>query len=1734
MKKSSKILIVILAAVLLVGALALAVFASNTGDVKGKFVVAGAGYETWDEAVLAAENTYTIYLNEDWTVDKSLTISGETTKVKLNLNGKTVTAGSALAVAGQGVKDTDVRPIFKVTNGANFVLEGKGEFYLKSVVVEAIGASTVTVNADGASGGIVVNHATVNYAWHTAYTTFRIHDRAVLNVSGCITANAEDATRYVIDATRNSKAGTEGGAEVNISHAKIVAPAAVPVTSTHAQQVTHLIKIDENIKLTIADSELNAHLGEIIDAVSATYTDLDASKYKSGVTWLDGAASGVKFDELNVILTATDSKFISGGGGVSGSIMYVNTYMDAKFENCIFYGSHRAIISSGSTGAGTALNQHQLLFNDCHFFQAEDGTSFQRFFMYGVNYKIVGGSYSFAAEISQGAAAYLELTDAEGNPTGQWVGGYMDNTLLSRNFVIHSAPGDYNDFTHWPDSENSLRTSSVSVVIDGKSYTFNYGRFSDEAKYNALLFPETLPDGVIYMLDGNGITSNSPITEPFKGIYSPAAAAGTVSSVLDSKGNGYIKHYYENYTGGTVQSPIYPGFGSFVDTDFIVFEFDVSTDDGNFPHVWGQFQTREYKPLFDEQGNFLAEVGAYLNTPGFDILGNTISSPGTVEVSTEAGVWSRITFVFEMKRGEIEQIQVPAYYNDGTANVPKLDGNGDPVYITKNAFSILGSQVHFYVNGTYVSSVDFAKHQNGTYYGYEFNGKPGYIIEGYEASYKIGNDLRLYMNASDSEIASICYDNFYVAKYDLTADELGIYDENNELKSTITPNEYVLVMPDNNSASGVANVVMVDGEKYTDESEAFAAIKDGSTVTLLRDMKTPINVDEILANNELESISFEIIPGEYNFKGVISSTHKLVNYTGACGAYLVVPAEEGEIYGASYRDEEFDIDEVSGGRFAEGTLLPNGEELGYVGEKAIEGFFWSISGWEADYGSSVANGFYADANLSFVLIPAEYSKVPYYYEITAGGKSEYAKENVFGESLAAALQNEDVSIKLWSDVTLETSLTVAGTFDFDLNGNAVTVNAEESLNAFNLLPGTEVNIYSSREGARFDGNGNVTLLYSDYDRRRADTVTVNIGNGSLENLSINCAVLLNRADEYVVSGNAGSDDDFEYTKELILTVNGLNFSGNGVALDDGMITASAPISIYASNLAYNGTSELITALQNDRASLDASFVDSSFISADTLVRVPGETKRVSFENCFIDAELAQTGALVGETFVFSGESIILGEGCRLTFDGKLIQENGIKLKDGCVTSYADYENVRCYIDKPEKLALVSWIDVNGNVIGEANYNAPFGKLVELYGAEEVGVVVDSEWYNVEFEKWDIPEDLELSAGSYTIYPAWKAPKASVKCLKVDLVAYTYFKLNFYLPAELPDDIELYGIYKACDDGVDHTGESGYKLIDGEWYKLLDNGKAELGGKKYNSYTVFPGASDVSESEYKIVFAANGNVLVDTVDYGVPTYAEAVMNDIMKDGAVSGEEEVLASLVMNMVRYANESYKLANNITAADGYGAEKYEALLGAYASYLMDFSEIVFSEAEKNVNTSGLGEYMEGASFIFGAYQPRFVFKYRASALEYLVKPETSDGKIYTWPKGNRGVFTQIYHESYDGKESLRYIAPHVAYNNGEYVQPDIVEGTWGTMTEAYATTVDMSVRDATGVINLALYTPDGEVVTGSYSLAAYISYLDEASSATADAALRAKYEAFKSASMSLYAFSLVSQTYDYAVVNE
>ena len=995
--------------------------------------------------------------------------------------------------------------------------------------------------------------------------------------------------------------------------------------------------------------------------------------------------------------------------------------------------------------------------------------------------------------------------------------------------------------------------------------------------------------------------------------------------------------------------------------------------------------------------------------------------------------------------------------------------------------------------------------------------------------------------------------------------------------------------------------INVDGVEYGTDAEAIAAIKNGSVVEFNRDMRVAINVDELLANLGVETISFKVIPGNFSFPGIVSESHKIVDYSGTFGGYLVSPAGFGETFSLLFYDELFGYSETLY-TVAEGTNYPSYILTEKGDEVAYDGSLWSIVAWHDTTGATAANGILSNNELVIKMV-ADYTSVFYYYEIAVNGTSQYITDSAFGDNLAAALEAGDVKVVLWRDVTLDSTTSIKGRLDLDLNGSSVTViNASQadSFSVFELAPGAKLNIYSTREGAGISVSDDALLINAEYDRFRAADVNVTLGSEGGQNIAVNADRLINYYDPYIHDSSTGNDA-YQYGKNLIVEINGLTLLDNGASKDGGMISSSLPLIVNAKSFSYEGAKSLISMTADERATLDANFKDSSFVSTAALLNAPGKNKNSYFEACYIGAPLFVSYEVVEELLVYGEEVITIGEGCSFTASKESLADNKLTIKEGCIVAPANAGEVKCYVDVPENLALITWVDATGAPIGEANYNAPFGKPVEVFtkaeAAEKVGNLVENDWYFISFEDWDIPEDFELTAGNFTIYPTWKAPEASLTCLKLDLVAYTYFKLNMYLPSEnLPDGVELCGIYRECqcNGANNHKGDPYYKKLDGKWYVLLEDGAVEMEGQKYNSYTVYPGAADASEPEYKVIFELNGEMVVGTINCGVPTYAEKMMNNIIKEGVsvddLSEEDKQLASLVMNMVRYANESYKLANPVN--DEFpetGVPKYEALLASHSEFLKDLDSISFSDAEMNVDIDGLSECIEGASFIFGEYQPRFIFKYRDSALEYLVKPEASDGRIYTWPEGNKGIFTFIYHENYDGTRSITYIAPHFAYNGENYVEPDIVAGTWGPMTEAYAATVDMSVLNATGIMKVTVCKPDGTSADGSYSLAAYIAHLRTSATAAnamaieaeakanearvlaelaaaealkpENAPLRDQYEAqridyeqkyldytqtairnaaeyrnntaFERASLALYAFALASQEYD-VVVNK
>ncbi len=1829
MKKSSKILIVILTAMLLVGVLALAIFA-NGGDsanaIKGKFVVASVGYETWEEAVAAADNTHTIYLNENITLEEGIVVSGAGTKVRINLNGKTVTVADPATIA----------TAFNAQHSSELTITGSGEINNVKNCFGAAGGSIVTVEGTG-KDGITINHAKTA-AGADVICAFRIHDRAILNLSGLITVNGKSGTRNVVH--MGSGSGTQGAAALNISNAKIHVPLLtegyVAGTGNGATEYSKLIVLNDNIDVNIIDSDLSVQYGTLIYASGASGS-VDVTAYKNGNDWNSGAATGIKLADPTIRFTASNTRFSSDYSGYSktfsasghnpgASLLGIYAKMDAKFDSCIFYTDFRAVTAdSNSTITTKKLNQHQLYFKDCHFFDAPGNNSAAPFFVYGVNYKIEGGSFSVPGAIGNGSHYYLALVDGEGNPTGKWAGGYINNVFLnsSRSFVYEGVSGNWTDSTYA--EPDSAKTHDISLLIDGAMRKFIAGYFSDNDLYNSY-FPEDsgsnpgspsgpvsdpVWDNVISYSDLNGIKYTGDYikdganaatgTLPFGAtVYSVGTAKGVVSTVLTGKGNGYLKHYWDGktFTGSTASNQYVeiktPGSanGNMVETDKYVFEWDISTDNGAYTKTTFSLQGRQRQPRFDASGKYLGYSNAGLQISALDyspkvdihLNGNSLSfADKTYTLPLESGVWTRITFIVDPDTSStLEEITIPAYAKNGNVNTSNKEVFDlvSGASVTVKARKVNSFKAHIYLNGEYFATQTI----DPTTIGYN-----GYIVDGQQSGYYF-DGIRISQSATADREDSWCIDNIRASRYkEVDNIDLGLFDSDGNLVQSLVGLEHFMIMVDNSTiapppppavivdgvryekdADAIAAIkqgsvvelernmtaaidinsvleglgldsikftlitngyktptvisethrvvedssttgayivtpigAIVDGVIYEQLADAFAAIKNGSVVELERNLEVAFNVDEILANLGTEKINFKIIPGEFSFAGVISKDHKLVDYTGTFGGYLVTPAGIGEIYGINYKDDLFGVSELAT-IAAEGTLYPEMIQAGQGAEAAKDGMLWTIVKWSGSYGTNVANGYFAKSDLTITAV-AEYSTRIYYYDLTVNGVTEYITESAFGENLAAALAVGDVEVVLWNVVELDSATTLVGTLEIDLNGKDILVSGAETFDVFELLGGAKLNIYSSREGARIDVLGNATLFTAVYDRYKAGSVEITIGNGAAENLTISTAKLIDCHDTYVHDPAIG-EDTYNYIGNVTLNIVGLNLTDNGAAEGGAMISTALPTAINVENLNYEGGLTLLAADSDKRATLTASFKDSGFKSNADLVRASGAEKYVSFDACYVGAPLA----VIGE------EIIEIGAGCSFTVDSETFAESGLTLKASCIVAMADAGDVRCYVDLPENLALITWFDSDGNAIGNSNYNAPFGKIVEVLTEEEakelVGNLVDNEWYSINFIGWDIPQDFELTKGTFNVYPKWSEPEISVECLKMNLVAYTYFKLNFYLPTEnLPEDLELYGIYRECEctSTHNHTREANYKLIDGKWYVLLETGAVTLDGVTYNSYTVYPGAADASEPEYKIAFGVKGELFVDTINCGVPTYAEAVMTEIMEDGAELSEKEKLsAALMMNMVRYANESYKLANNTAN----GAPKYEALLSAYSEYLIDFDSISFSDAEKNVDVSGIGEYMEGVSFIFGAYQPKFVFKYRDTVLDKLVKPETTDGRIYTWPDGNIGVFTLIYHERYDGNKSLSYLASHLAYNNGAYVEPNIVSGEWGEMTEAYATTIDMSVCDATGVINVAVYTPDGTVVSGSYSLAAYVEYLAKSASEArvkADAAMAAALEA-------------------------
>ncbi len=1014
MRRLSKILVAALALCLLVGALALAISA-NSG-IDGKFVVKGEGYETWEEALSAANNTHTIYLNEDWTLAKGINLSGATTNVKVNLNGKTVT-----------VEDGSM--LFNVYTNAKLTLEGEGTLVNNGAVL--IGGSSygeVTVNATGA--GIVIN----NNATSGDVNTFRFQQYSTLNVSGKIVVNTNGVTsnRAIFNVSDSSKRTVN----LNINDADILyatpsvtgAPMGKVIVSQFSNVNIESSRLEGVYSYVIYSSTTGSVslAGYIIDkdatdAVSYGWDPAKIEEAKSSIS----IAIAENYTVKNSVIATTRATNYTG----NSYTMYFAGATKADFTNCEIYGQYRAINGRQANNSWDAANipnkstdASQLTFVDCHV-RACEGGSIAYLFCYGPNVRFLGGSISGVSTLANCQPHYIDLAG------GQWLGVYVDNVLgvsglKGDDMVVTTA---WQNAATWNPASTITGTlpTSVTIVVGGVAKTFTTGYFSDMDKYNSYFPAKSVWEDYIVQKSDANVVGGSFIkegsaaavgTNPLGNAYTFGTDNGT-SSYVYTNGNGYIKHFMSGGSGSQSGSGKYQQIvtttASMATTDAFVWEWDVSTDDEQFLAVTFTAQAREYIPRFDANGNYIGRSALqYRNQPAVDITtANVFAFNGvTVPLSTAKGEWSRITVVIDIVRGELTSIDVPVYTD---ANTPAADG----ATVKKNAYKMTDSMAHVYVNGEYVSSKPFFS----SAWGYD-----GYIVDGYAGNYYF-DQIRIAPRAATVD-GSYCVDNVRTSVYPISANvDLGLYNQDGSVKSNINGLEHFLIMPNNNAVEETY-VASVDGVNYATESDAIAAIKEGSVVELLADLESCIPAN----------VSFKLITNGYTVPGFISSTHKVLDYT-ALGFYKLVEADEGEIYTVNY---EFN-GALKTQTVALGTVIPEMTEK--FPSKIEELTITYVTGWTLPV--SVPNDYNLTGN--------EINATP----ITEIGELSILADGIGYETLAEAVVGaKGATITLFDDITVDAAVSVAGiNATINLNGKSI-IAGDAAERVFNVSAGGSLTI----------------------------------------------------------------------------------------------------------------------------------------------------------------------------------------------------------------------------------------------------------------------------------------------------------------------------------------------------------------------------------------------------------------------------------------------------------------------------------------------------------------------------------------------------------------------------------------------------------------------------------------------------------------------------------------------------
>ena len=1182
---------------------------------------------------------------------------------------------------------------------------------------------------------------------------------------------------------------------------------------------------------------------------------------------------------------------------------------------------------------------------------------------------------------------------------------------------------------------------------------------------------------------------------------------------------------------------------------YIVQEFDVATDGGIYPTVGSSIITRCNQLYYDASKTSpyyasIAQVHYGINATKFTgngVVSSELSGNNNLATMTSAdksyqlptdGTWSRFTYVFEIK-GWID-------------NYDTYKVNG-----IERARSRMQIDLHVYINGEWRTTV------SNFFTPVDSEFKSTLMID----------SIRFNLGCIDN--SSILIDNTRLSYYkadDKACADIAKITANPTAK--IVDNPQISIMPDNNTYYDAKPVGTVDGKEYKSEKELLNAVKPGSVIELSQDIESVLPVS---SSNKIV-LNGHSYAGFASATHVARKYGNVINFVAADASEIVKVHFKDDDFGVDDATSYATLGSTIGAfASSDASIYKDGYLMKIVGWKTTSGSSVIAAGDVVD--GVVLMSSVRDSIKYYYTISVD-GKISYYFEgdaqaIAANVQSVLTEGKTVVVVLWSDIDVTTGTYKINKNATLYFDLngckyiaarsSGANMFEGYAGSNLYLYSSKEGGAIVNVLSLTGTDSSKGKDYVRVTGS---PIWYTRWDEK-ADNSAIRASFGTVKNEALginadgkNLTVIasmiadvrtvetskLTASNGFTDVNGDGTVDYKDIKNRAVVNIDG----GNYVRFTMGgwaMFAACGPLDLNINNASIIGVSSLFSTHSTYHATSMNLNVNNS-----TVISIKNKFTGTEFEqifNQFDNSTAVFTNSVISGTMknptagtVTLGRGVALvsadnmsanyqlGEGLMMakanysvttktpmnyltysfTVDGKtenydLRDTWGNTLVEGKVTGavfnkelsvwteYVDVRQIAVYIDSPENLAHLTWYDIdNTTVLGET-YNAPKGEIVvdpDLY--KSVSISYGNEWYNVSFTKWALPE---LKAGELAVVPVCETPVANVTCLDVNITLYTNFRLNYYLPVNNEEGFSLVGIAK-----------------DSEGLDVLASEIVEIDGVSYIRFSEFVSAAAPAGEVRYIVFSCDGISFAQEVSFGVEDYVTEILVDA--DGKYTLNDK---TIVANVVRYANEYYKLAVD---AAGYAA--YNALLEDNSAKLLDITS--YSAEELNVDVSDLAGVVEDIIFYCGMGRPTFTVIYKDSVAASVKLPDAPDGGFAKWPENNKGIFTYVNYLNYAEYEREMLLFQNSVDSNGEFTTGAALEnGAWANGDAVVAMYGDMLVEDLTSVITIVVYNADGTVVRGTYSLAAYINSASNEESACAKA---------------LYALSVAAQDYVKATYNK